>query len=133
MKIEQTEAQYRVMLKRIISAARGPINPETPTPELEQVITEIIKVAPDVVARGLERKYEDAARAWVRGNNSGNSETLAVECAKCEQIRELPDRLLLAFDVTVDYPGLHPSFQWRGHWYYDTKSLLRYVSQSLNA
>src|SRR5438132_1213226 len=58
--------------------------------------------------------FNRAARAWEIGNNSGNSTALARGESRCEKLREEAEALLRPLGITVDYPGLYPSFTVRG-------------------
>lgn len=128
-KTEQMEAAYRVALKRICRIAGQIIANDAPTPELEQRVKDVTKYAPALTARHLERLYENAARAWERGNNSGNSAILNREEDNCDKIRETADRLMALWQIKVDYPGLYPSFQFDGGDYYSAESVLIAVSR----
>lgn len=62
------------------------------------------------LAEKADKLFTRAANAWVRGNNSSNSTTLA-QCEKiCEGLRDNAEALLKPLGIVVDYPGLYPSF-----------------------
>lgn len=63
--------------------------------------------------------FEKAARAWERGNNSGDSERLAIEEKRCDHLRNEAETLLKPLGIVCDYPGLYPSFKVAGFDYYD--------------
>lgn len=66
--------------------------------------------------------FHRAAKAWERGNNSGNSECLE-RCEKqCDAFRDRAEKLLQPLGVVVDYPGLYPSFMVNGFAYHTTES-----------
>lgn len=69
-----------------------------------------------------DRLFELAARAWTRGNNSGNNETMRRCNALCDQYRAQAEALLAPLGVAVDYPGLYPSFTVAGYSYHSTES-----------
>lgn len=108
MKTNQLEAGYRVAMQRIIRGAVGIVYKDAPTVELEAKIKELVKVAPAVVARGITQTFEDAARSWERGNNSGNSATMAAEDENCDRLRDRGERILKLWGVKTSYPGLYP-------------------------
>jgi hypothetical protein len=132
-KTEQAEAQYRVVLKRILRAAGQIIDNNAPNADLESRLDAVVKYAPGIVSRGLHRMYEDAAKAWEHGNNSGNSGELSKGYADCDRYRAAADRVLNRWGVTVDYPGLYPSFNYKGHDYYTPESVLREVAEAMKA
>lgn len=125
--ITTAEANYRVELKRIIRTAFGWVANDAPTDSFERQIRFIAKAAPLLVARGLSQTYENAKRAWEWGNNSGNREQLTRCEAECDRLRAAADQVMALFNVTVDYPGLYPSFRWEGHEYHSCDSVLRTV------
>lgn len=127
----QSDALYRVTLKRIIRAAIGTVDNEAPTEQLEQAVREIAKTAPAVVSRGLDRTFEQAARAWTRGNNSGDPATLEKENNECDRLHRNAERVLALWGVKVDYPGLYPCFVWNGqHYHCNCESLLRDIANT---
>jgi hypothetical protein len=71
-----------------------------------------------------------AAKAWERGNNSGDSGKLATCERLCGAYRDDAEQLLKPLGIVVDYPGLYPSFKVRGFDYHDTLSA---VSASLES
>lgn len=72
--------------------------------------------------RRADAYFRLSAQAWERGNNSGDSAILA-ECEK-EENRQAKngETLLKPFEITVDWPGLHPSFKVNGFDEYATKA-----------
>lgn len=121
------DKEYKAAILRILDAA-GQIVDNLDMPHLEQRLKDVAKYAPGVPARGLARIYETAARAWERGVNSGNDKGMDAGNQRCDKAREVADRILLLWDVKVDYPGLYPSFEWNGGHYYDTESLFKWIS-----
>ena len=65
--------------------------------------------------------FNRAARAWERGNNSGNSAAMARGEAQCDRLRNQAEALLTPLGIVVDYPGLYPSFLVRGGSYHTTE------------
>lgn len=128
-KKEQLEAGYRVQMKRILRNAIGYVDNETPTEHLEKQVMALALSAPAVVARGLDRTFTDAARAWEKGTNSGNQAGMDEGNAECERLRDRAERVLALFDVKIDYPGLYPCFNWQGHDYHSTESLLQWIAR----
>lgn len=66
-----------------------------------------------------ERLFNQAARAWERGNNSGDNALLERGNRQCDHYRQQAEHKLAPFGITVDYPGLYPSFQVNGRHFYD--------------
>ena len=128
--LEQAEAGYRIALKRIIRSARGHVDNDAATAQLETAVREIAKAAPCVVARGVEKWFEQAAKALEQGNNSDKSEIMLAKQAECDRLRDRAERVLKLWGVRVDYPGLHPSFNWRGGDYHSCESLLNWISKA---
>jgi hypothetical protein len=124
-------AAYRTLLKRILRAAigAGSVDNDAATSWLESELKQVAVAAPAVVARGLTRAFDTAARQWTRGNNSGDPRTLE-ECEKqCEATRGNASRVLKIWGVRVDYPGLYPCFLWDGITHYDAESLMRDIAK----
>ena len=80
------------------------------------------------LADQVERMFERAARQWVRGNNSGNPDTLKRCERKCDKLRRGAVSLLAPLHIEVDFPGLYPSFKVRG---FDHHSALSAISAAL--
>jgi len=130
----QDDAQYRVTLKRIVRGATGIVDKEADNATLEAAVRRIAAVSPAIVARGLDRAFESAARAWTRGNNSGNNATLEVEKRNCDRYRRGAERVLALWGVTVAYPGLYPCFSWHArHYHCNCESLLRDIAELFDA
>lgn len=130
IKNPQLEAGYRIALKRIIRAARGHVDNDAATAQLETAVREIAKAAPSVVARGVEKWFEQAAKAWEQGSNSGKSEIMLAKQVECDRLHDRAERVLALWGVRVDYPGLYPSFNWRGGDYHSCESLLNWISKA---
>lgn len=126
----QAKAAYRVALKRIIRAAVGQVNADADTGTLETLIRQIVITSPAVVARGLEGWFEMAAKEWERGNNSGSNYEMSKSEKLCEDYRQRAERILKLWGVQVDYPGLYPSFTWRGGDYHSCQSLLIHIAKA---
>ena len=77
--------------------------------------------------------FEQAAKAWEHGNNSGNPDTLAKYEAKCDSIRNVAEAILEPIGVTVDYPGLYPVYSYEGHEYYSADSLIHWMQHETAA
>lgn len=76
-----------------------------------------------------DRLFERAAKAWVRGNNSGNSKTMERCNTLCERLRRDAESVLTPLGIQVDYPGLYPSFVVHG---FCEHSTLNAVSAALD-
>lgn len=122
------EAGYRVALKRIIRDIDSVVVNEDPTQTLENQVKLLATTAPAVVAHGVAHWFEAAAQAWIRGNNSGDNRTMEAAQLNCDNLRDRGERTLKLWSVSVDYPGLYPSFEWNGQHYYNTESLLRDIA-----
>jgi hypothetical protein len=72
------------------------------------------------LAKQADRLFNRAASAWVRGNNSGNSETLTRCETQCDKYRRRAEALLAPLEIVTDYPGLYPSFTVNGRAEYST-------------
>jgi hypothetical protein len=84
----------------------------------------------NALVREADRLFERAARAWERGNNSGDDHWMRHYCGQCDRYRQRAEALLTPLGITVDYPGLYPSFTVAGYSYHDTQSA---VSAALEA
>ncbi len=111
----QTEAQYRVALKRILRVTGVVVESNATTAEIERRIKALAKIAPKIVALQIHQIFVRAARAWERGNNSGDNATLDSENENCDRLRELGERILKIWGVAASYPGLYPVFTVPGH------------------
>ena len=80
------------------------------------------------LAKQADRLFTRAAKAWERGNNSGNSEALDRGERQCDRYRMRAEALLKPLGIAVDYPGLYPSFTVNGH---SEHSTLNAVSAAL--
>ena len=79
-----------------------------------------------------EKLFDQSADAWLEGNNSGNSETLA-ECEKAEQeLAEQGEKLLQGIGISVDWPGLYPTYQYKEHTFYTADSLITWIEREVN-
>jgi hypothetical protein len=76
----------------------------------------------NALIRKADKLFDSAARAWERGNNSGNNATMAACEARCETLRNEAEQLLKPLGIEVDYPGLYPSFTVNGFGYHTTES-----------
>ena len=103
MTTETIEAGHRVIIKRAMR--REKISPAT-VPDLDAWA----KANPDAVARVLCQWFDNAARAWTEGNNSGDSATYTRQRAQQERLHRQAESVLALWGVKVDYPGLYPCF-----------------------
>ena len=72
--------------------------------------------------RQADRLFERAARAWVRGNNSGDNDIMRRCNGQCDRYRDEAEALLKPLGIEVDYPGLYPSFTVAGFAHHTTES-----------
>lgn len=81
-----------------------------------------------VVANSIIKRadflFRCAAKAYERGNNSGDSEYMEKQYALCDKLRGKAEALLTPYGIEVDYPGLCPSFKVRGYDHYTTESAM---------
>lgn len=123
----RADAAYRVSLKRIIARSGEFVdgNVDTETAELERSAYSIGALNPAIVATRLEELYERGAKAWVDGNNSGNSAQHNAGCNECDFQRSVADRVCALFGIKTDYPGLYPSFSVKGHTHYNALAAVK--------
>jgi hypothetical protein len=69
-----------------------------------------------------DKLFLRAARAWERGSNSGNSAGMKRGERQCGALRSRAEDMLGELGITVDYPGLYPSFTVNGFGYHTTES-----------
>lgn len=82
--------------------------------------------APVIVAAAIESVFNRAAKCWVDGSNSGNSETYRQKCHACDLLRRDAEELLAVLgECEVDYPGLYPSFRVNGYSEYCVLGVLK--------
>lgn len=74
--------------------------------------------------------FAQAANAWVRGNNSGDTKKNKKAVLLCRKLRDEAEALLSPLGIKVDYPGLYPTFKVRGFTEYTT---LNAISAALEA
>lgn len=66
--------------------------------------------------------FNRAAKAWERGNNSGDADYL-VRCERqCDACRNRAEKLLAPLGIDVSYPGLYPCFEVDGRFFHTTES-----------
>lgn len=92
--------------------------------------TKMTLVEAVALVKRADALFERAAKAWVHGNNSGDSGKLATGERLCEAYRQEAVEILAPLRIAVDYPGLYPSFKVGGFDYHDTLSA---VSAALEA
>ena len=115
MKTTQNEATYRVALKRSIRAAGGKPGYTEPNEALEAQFKMACAAKPDAVALVLENLAHESAQAWVRGNNSGDSETMRIAERESNRLGLAIERVMGLLSVSVNWPGLYPSFRVHGY------------------
>lgn len=86
-------------------------------------------VQPMILSEKVEKLFDRAAKAWVNGNNSGNSVALRRGEARCDKLRAEAEALLAPLGIKCDYPGLYPSFTVKGFAEY---SVINAVSAALD-
>jgi hypothetical protein len=76
----------------------------------------------NALIRQADSLFKRAATAWTIGNNSGDAGVYDDFCKRCENYRNKAEDLLKPLGITVDYPGLFPSFTVDGFSYHSTES-----------
>lgn len=79
-----------------------------------------------------DKLFRRAAKAWEDGNNSGNNATLTRKEKECDDLRNKAEKLLIPYGITVDYPGLFPTYEYQGHSYYTAQSLCHWINVESN-
>jgi hypothetical protein len=120
MKTETTQAGHRVIIKRALRSLG--YNASDFTPENLDIWA---KNNPQQLTAVLTTWFGAAAKAWERGNNSGDNETLHRCEAEMVRKREQAESVLSLFDIECDYPGLYPSFMYKGFAHHSLLSVLK--------
>ena len=77
-----------------------------------------------------ETYFNKAAKAWVRGNNSGDNDILE-QCDKLsDKHQNYAESLLSPYGITVDYPGLYPVYHYKNMDYYTVHELIEAIRKS---
>lgn len=84
--------------------------------------TKMTLVQANATIERADRLFLRAARAWERGNNSGNDRGMERGVAQCGKLRDQAEALLAPLGIVVDYPGLYPSFTVGGYSCHTTES-----------
>jgi hypothetical protein len=114
-KHEQHEAQYRVLIKRILRSLGQQVDNDAKNQTLETMLFNVSHAVPVLVAKKIDSQWNEAAKAWEDGNNSGNCRILERKEIECDEIRNAAIRVMeTVFKVSVDFPGLYPSFMVNG-------------------
>lgn len=69
-----------------------------------------------------DAKFRLSAKAWVDGNNSGNSDVMAAMTKREQRLAREGEALLAPLGIKCDWPGLYPSFTVKGYSEHDTTS-----------
>lgn len=69
-----------------------------------------------------EAHFSRAARYWVRGNNSGNADTLAGMEQAADRAQAKGCALMTALGIKTSFPGLYPSFEVNGFTQYTVQN-----------
>lgn len=111
----QHEAQYRVLLKRILRSSGQTVDNDAKNETLENMLFNVSHAVPKLIADKIDSQWNVAAKAWEDGNNSGNCDTLTRKETECDEIRAAAVRLMkTVFKADTDFPGLFPSFMVNG-------------------
>jgi len=77
------------------------------------------------LAEKCDKLFERAAQAWVRGNNSADVPGYYERMLKLQgKLHDEAEALLAPLKITVDYPGLYPSFTVNGFDHHDALSAI---------
>lgn len=126
LKPSPVEAAYRTAIRRMfIAAGRTPAPWNVSIERQEQAIKELALTAPGIVSRGIEKLAERSAKAWERGNNSGDP-SYDASCNETANLwSDVICRLCQLFDISADWNNGVPSFTVKGHCYHDALSAIR--------
>ena len=125
-KTEQHEAQYRVLLKRILRSVGQVVDNEETNVRLETLLFNVAHAVPKVIADKIDSQWDAAAKAWEDGNNSGNCRALERKEIECDEIRNAAVRLMqTVFKIETDFPGLYPAFKVNGFCEHSTLGAIR--------
>jgi len=118
-------AGARVIAKRTARISGDPI------PKTDDECKAYALRHPVTIAKAVFSWYAAGANAWIKGNNSGDNDTMA-ECELlCDRKRAQADTVLSWFGVKTDYPGLYPTFMRDGETvYYCLRSLARLLREA---
>lgn len=123
--INQDEAAYRVILKRIVAVALDTKTPQAgDTPDFEWMVK---RADPAIIARFCDQAFNRSAQAWTDGNNSGDCALLAKKERERLRWATAGERMLALFGIKCVWKGLYPIFELpreTGH-YYDSLSALK--------
>ncbi len=68
-----------------------------------------------------DAKFRLSAKAWINGNNSRDPETLAIQERRHVRLAREGEAMLAPLGITCDYPGLYPTFIFKGFSEYTTE------------
>ena len=74
------------------------------------------------LVRMADARFSLAAKAWERGNNSGDSEFMERMNKRSDWLQCEAEAMLAPLGIKVDYPGLYPSFTVNGYAEHSTAS-----------
>lgn len=83
-----------------------PVRSMTLDPQNKAQVRRLVEMA--------ESKFRLSARAWIDGNNSGNSEMMAAATKRENRLAQEGAALLEPLGIKCDWPGLYPSFTVKG-------------------
>lgn len=110
--MDAIESGARAIVERAARAVGVNLDRNTPTDELKAWA----KAHPAAVARSCRRWWEKSARAWARGNNSGDNAILAREEENHRLYANQAETVAAWCGITeIHYPGLYPCFRINGH------------------
>jgi hypothetical protein len=125
-KKEQINAGHRTIIKRAMRLDQCHISDDITTEQLNSWAI----AHPMHMTRAIEGRFESAATAWEKGNNSG-SETLLVKYEnECELKQKQAESVMRLYGIECDYPGLYPSFNYKGYTYYTVISVMERVLEA---
>lgn len=127
------EAQYRCLLKRVcrVYYSDEVVGNNDRTAALEILAKMALKTEPVKTGGVVTGFYKQAAEAWVKANNEGstNQQLYHDELERQERLQEANDRFLGLVGIGVRYPGLYPSFTYKGESYFTLADVLAVFSK----
>lgn len=91
-----------------------PVRSMTLDPQSKPQVRKLIEMA--------DAKFRLSAKAWIDGNNSGDSETLAAATKRERRLAREGAALVEPLGIKCDWPGLYPSFTVKGYGEHTTQA-----------
>ena len=75
------------------------------------------------IEKNVNSFFKMAANAWVNANNSGRN----TPDKRIDNLHDKAEKILEPFGVSCDYPGLYPSFKYKGYVFHCVESLFNEI------